>query len=423
MKLILCVLAAAGGCSVFLGFEQPRCGDGVLDANELCDDGNANDGDGCESDCKLPNCGDGLVEPGVVCYATPLEVDLELAGGESSVQVLIGDVDGDDRLDIATANTASISVLLGRGERFDPPERVARDTAVGAGAALADLNGDGLGDFAAAEPSLQALVVILQSGAGPLADRFTQRQVIAGLNQPLGVTAADLDRDGDIDIAAANRDPEVEAYLNNGAAGFETATFGITAGNALLARLVEAADLDGDGAPELVVTNRETRAITTLRNDAAGAFTEAAGFTLPNPAMAKAGDLNGDGRLDVVTANVRDNTLAAPSVSVLLGAGDGALGAAKTTPIEGVLGNNLAAALALADVDADGDLDVAIVGQDDSAVNVLKNDGASGYDTQDAIALPANSIGIAAGDLNEDGVDDLVTVTLTGLLFIYLSRP
>jgi len=45
----------------------PRCGDGIVDPGEGCDDGNAIDGDGCQADCSLPSCGDGIVDPGEHC--------------------------------------------------------------------------------------------------------------------------------------------------------------------------------------------------------------------------------------------------------------------------------------------------------------------------------------------------------------------
>jgi cysteine-rich repeat protein len=54
------------GCSSTCAIE-PRCGDGMVTSGELCDDGNAVDGDQCESDCTLPVCGNGIVDQGEVC--------------------------------------------------------------------------------------------------------------------------------------------------------------------------------------------------------------------------------------------------------------------------------------------------------------------------------------------------------------------
>jgi len=50
-----------------LGQPAGRCGDGVLDVGEECDDGNTVDGDGCQADCRLPGCGDGVIDPGEEC--------------------------------------------------------------------------------------------------------------------------------------------------------------------------------------------------------------------------------------------------------------------------------------------------------------------------------------------------------------------
>ncbi|TNF23714.1 MAG: DUF4215 domain-containing protein [Deltaproteobacteria bacterium] len=49
--------ALVGGCA-----EEPTCGDGVVQADEACDDGNADDTDGCTTSCELPRCGDGFVQ-------------------------------------------------------------------------------------------------------------------------------------------------------------------------------------------------------------------------------------------------------------------------------------------------------------------------------------------------------------------------
>ncbi|WP_437938015.1 lamin tail domain-containing protein [Sorangium sp. So ce341] len=65
--------AEGDGCSPTChpeGAPQPRCGDGALDAGEACDDGNTDGGDGCSSACEIevpPRCGDGVVDPGEQC--------------------------------------------------------------------------------------------------------------------------------------------------------------------------------------------------------------------------------------------------------------------------------------------------------------------------------------------------------------------
>jgi cysteine-rich repeat protein len=45
----------------------PRCGNGVIDSGEECDDGNTRNGDACEADCTLPRCGNGILDAGEVC--------------------------------------------------------------------------------------------------------------------------------------------------------------------------------------------------------------------------------------------------------------------------------------------------------------------------------------------------------------------
>src|SRR5262249_23701270 len=46
---------------------KPRCGNGIIDSGEQCDDGNTTNGDGCENNCTRPSCGNGIVDQGEEC--------------------------------------------------------------------------------------------------------------------------------------------------------------------------------------------------------------------------------------------------------------------------------------------------------------------------------------------------------------------
>ena len=56
---------------------EPRCGDGVQNGNEQCDDGNIVNNDGCEANCTLPSCGNGVIDPEASCDCGPGLVNLD----------------------------------------------------------------------------------------------------------------------------------------------------------------------------------------------------------------------------------------------------------------------------------------------------------------------------------------------------------
>src|SRR5262249_8747860 len=91
------------------------------------------------------------------------------------------------------------------------------------------------------------------------------------------------------------------------------------------------ADFNGDGRPDLAIGNAGSNNVSILLNNGNSTFTPATGSPVAaglNPRAVAAGDLNGDGHIDIVTANASVNTL-----SVLLGNGDGTFTPATGSPI------------------------------------------------------------------------------------------
>src|SRR5262249_53749610 len=127
-------------------------------------------------------------------------------------------------------------------------------------------------------------------------------------------------------------------------------------------QFMAAADLNGDGKPDLVVGSYNSGVgILLNRINAPGAFSAASFSTVAftatggNPYAVAVGDLNGDGKLDVVASNYNGNT-----VAVLTGKGDGTLNPATTFSV----GANNPRGVALADFNGDGKLDVATANDD-----------------------------------------------------------
>ncbi|MCB9896361.1 MAG: VCBS repeat-containing protein [Planctomycetes bacterium] len=213
-------------------------------------------------------------------------------------------------------------------------------------------------------------------------------------------------------------------------------------------RALVLADLDGDGARDLLAVDEFSSRLSMRFGDGAGGFSSLSWKPVgPQPVDLAACDLDGDGLLDVVTANTGNST-----VSLLLGAGGGALQSAisvsggvqpmgldvgdvdgdgdpdvvtagddlvKTVallPGDGVgglfapsfpLGGFCATDILLVDVDLDGDLDAVISDDSHDSVVVLPGLGAGAFGGAVSIAVPSDPRGLAAGDLDGDGQPEL----------------
>src|SRR5262249_53714998 len=117
------------------------------------------------------------------------------------------------------------------------------------------------------------------------------------------------------------------------------------------------------------------------------------------PTSVKTADLNGDGKMDVVTANFGSN-----DVSVLLGKGDGTFQGAQDYPA----GNN-PHSVAIGDLNGDGKLDLAVADRNGGLSVLLGNGDGTFQPAQSFSTDTGGSFGVAIGDLNGDGAPDVVT--------------
>src|SRR5438552_273323 len=212
-----------------------------------------------------------------------------------------------------------------------PRPAPASEYAVGSGpysVAAGDLNGDGRLDLVVANSLANSVSVLLGNGDGTFQPA---RNFDAGLGSgPIWVLIVDVNGDGKPDILLANQSRNaVGVLLGNGDGTFQAPMNFDTAGN--LPESIAVGDFNGDGKLDVAVAHFYSNNVTVLLGNGDGTFQPAYVAATFAPDMflipVAAGDVNGDGKLDLVTASV-GNVMGA----VLLGNGDGTFRPAPTTP-------------------------------------------------------------------------------------------
>jgi hypothetical protein len=343
------------------------------------------------------------------------------------------DVDGDGDVDSVALleenptgpSPRSVRVLFNRGDGVlvaagsDTP--VPGDTH---GPRLADVDGDGDVDFVSTDHGIYLLsgpdtigteLVVAYNQDGSFAE---VRRFPAG-DSPDAHVMADLDGDGDLDAIVSNtgdvregqgRTVDTVSVLRNRGDG----TFAAPVPHVLgyPATALEAADLDGDGDVDVLATSWAHSAFTVLHGDGSGGFSSIAHHPLAEGTgtnVIHLRDLDGDGDLDFATSRWTYNGLNA--ISICLNDGDGAFAEPQVFvyPEEEYTIDST-----VADLDGDGDLDVAAAIYRGNKVSLHLNDGSGHFSeavyipVEDPTELYGHPQTIYAADMDGDGALDLV---------------
>jgi large repetitive protein len=256
-----------------------------------------------------------------------------------------------------------------------------------------------------------SLTVFLTAAAGlPAFAQFETRGSFQVLESPISIAVGDFNRDGKSDIAVATSfNGGVAILLGNGDGTFKPATY-YTVGAAETTRSIVSVDLRGKGILDLVVINDLDNALEVLVGKGDGTFGPAVSYATPDsPAFVGAGDFNGDHILDLVTI---DQSGICPCISVLIGNGDGTF---REPPIN-TMPPDPAASIGIGDFNHDGKLDLVTVGQFGSAseAGVLLGNGDGTFTPGMTYVVGSNPQSVAVADLNGDHNLDLAVADAFG---------
>jgi hypothetical protein len=274
--------------------------------------------------------------------------------------------------------------------------------------AIGDVDGDGIPDLVTANSGSAAndVTVRLGNGDGTFA---AGTNFAAGGVAPISVAIGDLNRDGNPDLVVANSgqvappaDPgSLSVLLGAGDGSFGAAT---TYTPDETPRSVAIADLNRDGKLDVVVACQGSGAnhghISVLLGVGDGTLGAKTDFTANDtPVSVAVGDLNKDGKPDLAVANLNSH-----DVSSLLGAGDGTFGTATNTDTGGTLSQSIA----IGDLNRDGNPDVAVANKGSDNVSVLNGVGNGTFGPATLYGAHTQPFAVAIGDLNRDGRPDIV---------------
>jgi hypothetical protein len=281
--------------------------------------------------------------------------------------------------------------------------------------AVGDIDMDGRMDLLVTASTTGELIILKGMGDGSFTPMITHT---LASGQPGKMAIADFDDDGNPDVAMVDlANPEVHFILDPSSSSATTSTFTVASST----MGIRAGDLNGDGAIDLIVSTVSGHIQPVMNSEVtpgtftAGATYEANSSAVQSPDVALA-DLNGDGILDAAAVNNKAGT----DVAVFLGHGDGTFTLNNALMPAGITGAREFVGIEATDLDGDGDQDLVTCTGDPKAICTFTNSGDASAWTARVEDVGNATLDMAVADFNLDGAPD-VAFTLgldsVGVLF------
>jgi len=368
----------------------------------------------------------------------------DISIGSQPYTFFFGDIDGDGKLDLAVARHSTQQVVFFRNTSTTGAISFAAAGSVSVGGSgnsayypvLADLDGDGKLDLAVVHYVAEYVSIFRnQSTVGSIT--FGTRADLATGPAPQGMSVGDLDRDGKLDIAVVNSgNATMSVFRNVSSPGSLTTSSFAARQNFVVGsgcRCLALGDLDGDGFLDVLTGNSAgvSSTMSVLRNNTAGggiSFEPAVSFAVSSdPNSIAVGDLDGDGKQDVVLALVGSGVIIYRNQATL-----GAFNTASLAPSFSLFTGDSVSDVELADLNGDGKLDIVDTVSSLGKIGIYENRATPGSlasgSFSPAVLLafdPTYPFHVRAADLDGDGRPDVLATwdQNSGFAAIYRSLP
>ena len=293
--------------------------------------------------------------------------------------------------------------------------------------AFADVDGDGKPDMIVVNRATNTFSV-LRNTSSLTKPSFATKVDFATDSTPSSVTIGDLDGDGKQDIVITNMfTNKISVYRNTATSGAINAAslaakFSFIADSISLPTSVAIRDLDGDGKPELAVVNSYNNTVSILKNISKAGTLDSTSFAQPidfttglGPTSVAISDIDGDGKPDLIISNFNAKSISILQNKATLNIIDSTSFAAK---IDFTVGNG-PNALTIGDLNSDGKPDILVANQGANTISILQNTATAGSITASSLATKvdissngASPYYVSVGNIDSDSLPDIVVANL-----------